>query len=116
MAVVVVDEPRTGAFSFLTDNAVSSLINETFTSLSERRQLLGLTNPGSVDAISREVTRDVLLGPHMFSGLKCDLQKVLSIAPMFRMQHAFAMGSNFLPPWQLLGMYGNSRVRQLLGG
>lgn len=72
---------------------------------------MGLTNPGSVDGIAREVQRDVLLTNHMFSGLRCDLQKLLSISPIFRMQHGFAMGSNVLPPWQMLAMYGNSRVR-----
>lgn len=110
MAAVTIDAPQPGALSFLTDNAISSLVSDTYNSLSERRKLLGLTNPGSVEGIAREVQRDVLLTNHMFSGLRCDLQKFFSISPMFRMQHGLAMGSNVLPPWQLLAMYGNSRM------
>lgn len=109
--VVTVDEPSSGGvFSFLTDNAISSIISDTYQNLSERRKLMGLSNPGSVERIASEVQRDVLLTNHMFSGLRCDLQKFFSISPMFRLQHGFAMGSNVLPPWQLLAMYGNSRV------
>ena len=111
MATVTIDEPSSGALSFLTDNAIASAINDTYSNLAERRKLLGLTNPGSVDGVAREVQRDVLLTNHMFSGLRCDLQKLFSISPLFRLQHGFALGSNVLPPWQLLAMYGNSRVR-----
>jgi len=109
--VVVVEEPSSGGvFSFLTDNAISSIVTDTYQNLSDRRKLMGLSNPGSVERIASEVQRDVLLTNHMFSGLRCDLQKFFSISPMFRLQHGFAMGSNVLPPWQLLAMYGNSRV------
>lgn len=109
--IATIDEPSSGALSFLTDNAIASVINDTYNNLSERRKLMGLTNPGTVESISLEVQGDVLLNNYMFSGLRCDLQKFFSISPMFRMQHGFAMGSNVLPPWQLLAMYGNSRVR-----
>jgi len=113
--VVTFDEPNSGGvFSFLTDNAISNIVNDTYLNLSERRKLMGLSNPGSVERIAAEVQRDVLLTNHMFSGLRCDLQKFFSISPMFRLQHGFAMGSNVLPPWQLLAMYGNSRVRLVI--
>lgn len=108
--IATIDEPSSGALSFLTDNAIASVINDTYNNLSERRKLMGLTNPGTVESISLEVQGDVLLNNYMFSGLRCDLQKFFSISPMFRMQHGFAMGSNVLPPWQLLAMYGNSRM------
>lgn len=111
MATVTIDEPSSGVLSFLTDNAIASAINDTYNNLAERRKLLGLTNPGTVDGIAREVQREVLLTNHMFSGLRCDLTKLFSISPYFRVQHGFAMGSNVLPPWQFLTMYGNSRVR-----
>jgi hypothetical protein len=71
---------------------------------------LGLENPGTVDNIAREVQKDVLLSNFMFSGLRCDLQKVFSINPLFRLQHGFAMGSQALPPWQLMALYGTSDV------
>ena len=74
---------------------------------------MGLENPGTVDNIAREVQKDVLLSNFMFSGLRCDLQKVFSINPLFRLQHGFAMGSQALPPWQLMALYGTSNVRDL---
>lgn len=111
MATVTIDEPSSGVLSFLTENAIASAINDTYNNLAERRKLLGLTNPGSVEGIAREVQRDVLLTNHMFSGLRCDLSKVFSASPLFRIQHGFAMGSQVLPPWQFLSVYGNSRVR-----
>lgn len=71
---------------------------------------MGLENPGTVDNIAREVQKDVLLSNYMFSGLRCDLQKVFSMSPLFRLQHGFAMGSQALSPWQLMALYGNSKV------
>ncbi len=103
-------EEKSSPLSFLTDNAIGAAIFDTYANIAEKRKALGLLNPGTVDGISREVQRDVLLSNYMFSGLRCDLQKIFSVAPLFRLQHGFAMGSNALPPWQLMALYGNSRV------
>lgn len=108
---VVVEQQSTGPLAFLTDNALSIAINDTWSTLSDKRRALGLVNPGTVDNIAREVQREVLLTNYMFSGLRCDLQKVFSLNPLFRLQHGFAMGSQQLPPWQLMALYGTSRVR-----
>ncbi|KEF61606.1 mitochondrial import receptor subunit TOM40 [Exophiala aquamarina CBS 119918] len=107
---VVLEEKSSSPLSFLTDNVLAAAINDTFSNLSEKRKLLGLENPGTVDNIAREVQKDVLLSNFMFSGLRCDLQKIFSVAPLFRLQHGFAMGSQALPPWQLMALYGNSNV------
>jgi mitochondrial import receptor subunit TOM40 len=109
MAVVEV-EGKASPLAFLTDNAIAAAFNDTWGTLSEKRRLMGLDNPGTVDGIAREVQRDVLLSNHMFSGLRCDLQKVFSLSPLFRLQHGFAMGSQALPPWQLMALYGSPRV------
>ncbi|KIX10493.1 uncharacterized protein Z518_01576 [Rhinocladiella mackenziei CBS 650.93] len=109
MAVVEEKSPSS-SLSFLTDNAIAAAISDIYSNLSERRKLLGLENPGTVDNIAREVQKDVLLSNFMFSGLRCDLQKVFSINPLFRLQHGFAMGSQALPPWQLTALYGTSNV------
>ena len=112
VAVVIEEKPSsTSTLSFLTDNAIAATISDTYSGLSARRKLLGLENPGTVDNIAREVQKDVLLSNFMFSGLRCDFQKVFSINPLFRLQHGFAMGSQALPPWQLMALYGNSDVR-----
>lgn len=108
---VVEEKSGSSPLAFLTDNALTLAISDTYANLQERRKLLGLENPGTVDNIAREVQKDVLLSNFMFSGLRCDLQKVFSINPLFRLQHGFAMGSQALPPWQLMALYGNSSVR-----
>lgn len=108
--MAVVEQQSEGPLAFMTDNALAIAINDTWSALSEKRRALGLENPGTVDNIAREVQKDVLLTNSMFSGLRCDLQKVFSLSPLFRLQHGFAMGSQALPPWQLLALYGNSRV------
>lgn len=113
-SVVIEEKPSySSPLSFLTDNAIAATISDTYSGLSARRKLLGLENPGTVDNIAREVQKDVLLSNFMFSGLRCDLQKVFSINPLFRLQHGFAMGSQALPPWQLMALYGTSDVRVL---
>lgn len=103
-------EEKASPLSFLTDNAIAATLTDAYSSLSERRKALGLENPGTVDNIAREVQKDVLLSNFMFSGLRCDLQKIFSVSPLFRLQHGFAMGSQALPPWQLMALYGTSRV------
>jgi mitochondrial import receptor subunit TOM40 len=103
-------EEKGSSLSFLTDNVVAATVADALSNLSEKRKALGLENPGTVDNISREVQREVLLSNYMFSGLRCDLQKIFSVAPLFRLQHGFAMGSQALPPWQLMALYGTPRV------
>ena len=103
------------AFSFLTDNAVASVVKDAYTSFSERREALGLTNPGTVDNVAREVQKDVLLSNFMFTGLRADLTKAFSMSPLFRLSHAFSMGgSGNLPPYAFSAMYGSPNVRQRL--
>ena len=107
----VIIEDNRSPLSFLTDNVIGATIQDAYSSLSAKRKALALENPGTVDGISREVQKDVLLSNYMFSGLRCDLQKIFSVAPLFRLQHGFAMGSQALPPWQLMALYGTPQVR-----
>lgn len=98
--------------SFLTDNAVAATLKDACTSFSERRAALGLSNPGTVDNIGREVQKDVLLTNFMFTGLRAELTKNFAVAnPLFRLSHAFSMGSQgVMPPYALSAMYGSPKV------
>lgn len=109
-APILEEKAPSSSLSFLTDNAITSVINNTYASLAAKREAMGLTNPGTVESIDREVKREVLLSNYMFSGLRCDLQKIFSVNPLFRLQHGFAMGSQALPPWQMMAIYGTNRV------
>jgi mitochondrial import receptor subunit TOM40 len=111
--MALADHEKASPLAFLTDNVIAATLTDTYANLAERRKILGLSNPGTVDGIAREVQRDVLLSNFMFQGLRCDLQKVFSVAPLFRIQHGFAMGSQALPPWQLMALYGTPKVRTL---
>lgn len=96
---------------FLYQNAVGVALAETYLSFSERRAALGLSNPGTVENIAREVQRDVFLNNYTFSGLRADLTKAFSIAPLFQVSHAFSMGSQGLPPYTFAALFGTNKVR-----
>jgi Eukaryotic porin len=95
---------------FLVNNSVVAALADTYTSFSERRAALGLSNPGTVENIAREVQRDVFLNNYTFQGLRADLTKAFSIAPLFQVSHAFAMGSQGLPPYTFAALYGTNTV------
>jgi mitochondrial import receptor subunit TOM40 len=96
---------------FLWNNSVSAALADSYTSFQDRRGALGLSNPGTVENIAREVQRDVFLNNYSFSGLRADLTKAFSIAPLFQVSHAFSMGSQGLPPYTFAGLFGTNKVR-----
>lgn len=95
------------------NNAVIAFLRDLSSSFSRRREVLGLSNPGTVDNIAREVQKDVFLTNSMFTGLRADLTRPFSVNPLFQVSHAFAMGSQGLPPYTFLALYGTSKVRRL---
>lgn len=99
--------------AFLKENALVSAIQRTYLSLSERRDALGLSNPGTVENIAREVQKDVFLNNYMFTGLRADLTKPFSVSPLFHVSHAFAMGSQGLPPYTFAALYGTPKVSKV---
>lgn len=97
--------------AFLYSNSVTSALLDTYHSFSDKRAALGLQNPGTVDNISREVQRDVFLTNYMFTGLRADLTKAFSVAPLFQVSHAFSMGSGQgFPPYTFAALYGTNKV------
>jgi mitochondrial import receptor subunit TOM40 len=98
------------ALELLTNNAVVSRLRDVYTAFSERREALGLSNPGSVENIAKEVQRDVFLNNLTFSGVRADLTKAFSVAPLFQISHALSMGSQGLPPYAYAALYGSPKV------
>lgn len=92
------------------DNALVTTLRDTYLSFSERREALGLSNPGTVENIAREVQKDVFLNNYTFTGLRADLTKAFSASPLFQISHAFSMGSQSLPPYTFAALYGTSNV------
>jgi hypothetical protein len=103
-----------GALAFLTNNALSRSLASTYNAFQSRREALGLSNPGTVDDIAKEVQRGVFLNNLAFAGLRADLTKTTSVSPLFQVSHAFAQGSQQLPPYAFAAIYGSSTVIELL--
>ncbi|RDL35033.1 Uncharacterized protein BP5553_06964 [Venustampulla echinocandica] len=101
---------KESSLEFLFSNPVATALSETYGSFSERRAALGLSNPGTVENIAREVQRDVLLNNYTFSGLRADLTKAFSMAPLFQVSHAFSMGSQGLPPYTFAALFGTNKI------
>ncbi|KAL5119833.1 translocase of outer mitochondrial membrane [Pleosporales sp. CAS-2024a] len=83
---------------------------DVYTAFQERRDLLGLANPGTVENIAREVQRDVFLNNSSFSGLRAELTKAFSAAPLFQVAHSLSMGSQLQPPYSYMVLYGSPSV------
>ena len=85
-------------------------LQHVYTAFQERREALGLSNPGNMENIAREQT-DVFLSRQTFSGLRADLRKTLSGVPIFQVAHSLSMGSQMQQPYSYTAIYGNPRVR-----
>jgi len=98
------------SLAFLSDNPISIALASLQGSFRERRQALGLKNPGTVENVSREVLKDVFLNNHTFSGMRADLMKSFSMNPVFQISHAFTMGAQGIPPYTFAAVFGNNKV------
>ncbi|KAL8882534.1 MAG: hypothetical protein Q9198_000482 [Flavoplaca austrocitrina] len=92
------------------DNALVSALRNTYLSFLERRDALGLSNPGVFENISREVSRDVLLTNFMFTGLRAEWNKPISNSPIFQLSHQLSMGAQGMSPYTFSALYGSSKV------
>jgi hypothetical protein len=94
----------------ISHNSVLGRLRDVYSSFQERREALGLSNPGTVENIAREVQRDVFLNNLSFSGLRADLTKAFGVAPLFQVSHALSMGSQAQPPYSYGVLYGSPKV------
>ncbi|CCC08925.1 hypothetical protein SMACR_07561 [Sordaria macrospora] len=95
--------------AMLRDNAIYSSLSDAFNAFQERRKQFGLSNPGTIETVAREVQRDTLLTNYMFSGLRADVTKAFSLAPLFQVSHQFAMGER-LNPYAFAALYGTNQI------
>jgi mitochondrial import receptor subunit TOM40 len=103
-------EKQSEALDFFRSNAVSQRIADVYVSFKDRREALGLRNPGSMENIAKEVEKDVFLNNYTFTGLRADITKMFSGTPLFQLSHALSMGSQALPPYQFSALYGSPKV------
>ncbi|EPE05665.1 mitochondrial import receptor subunit tom40 [Ophiostoma piceae UAMH 11346] len=95
--------------SLLQSNPIAVSVADAWKSLTDRRSKLGLSNPGTIEALAKEVQRDVLLNNHMFTGIKADLTKPFNMSPLFQVSHQFAIGER-LQPYTFAGLYGTNQI------
>ncbi|KAF2644013.1 hypothetical protein P280DRAFT_487869 [Massarina eburnea CBS 473.64] len=107
---VELEKKQAAVTDILTQNGPFARLQNVYAAFHERREALGLSNPGTVENIGREVQRDVFLTNQSFSGLRAELTKVFSAAPMFQVSHALSMGSQAMPPYTYSAMYGSPKV------
>ncbi|KAK4159364.1 eukaryotic porin/Tom40 [Cladorrhinum sp. PSN259] len=95
--------------AFLRQNPVFAGLSDVYDGFQERRAKLGLSNPGTVENIAKEVQRDTLLTNFMFSGLRADLTKAFGFSPLFQVSHQFALGER-LNPYTFAALYGTNQM------
>ncbi|KAI0005190.1 eukaryotic porin-domain-containing protein [Xylariaceae sp. FL0662B] len=100
---------RPSPLGFLTTNPIANAVSDAYKSFSDRRASLGLSNPGSIETISKEVQRDVSLTNYMHTGIRADITKIVSISPLFQASHQFAMGEH-QKPYAFAALFGTSKV------
>lgn len=103
-------EKQPAALDFFRSNAVVTRIADLYTGFKDRREALGLSNPGTIDNIAKEVEKDVFLNNYAFTGLRAEITKMFSATPLFQISHSLSMGSQMLPPYQFSAMYGNPKI------
>ncbi|KAL7665550.1 Mitochondrial import receptor subunit TOM40 [[Candida] zeylanoides] len=86
-------------------NPVFSYLNDVYITIGEHRKSLGLTNPGTIENLNKEVSRDVFLQQYFFTGLRADLNKAFSMAPAFQTSHTLSIGSQVLPAYAFSALY-----------
>lgn len=97
------------------ENPLLSSVRNTYQSFWERREALGLSNPGSFENISREFQRDVSLTNFMFTGLRAEWTKPFSNSPIFHLSHQLSMGAQAMSPYTFSALYGTAKVRRNFG-
>ncbi|XXH00334.1 hypothetical protein Hte_006678 [Hypoxylon texense] len=94
---------------FLTANPIANAVADAYKSFSDRRAKLGLSNPGAMEALAKEVQRDVSLTNYMHTGIRADITKAVSLSPYFQVSHQFAMGEH-QNPYAFAGLFGTNKV------
>lgn len=108
---VPVAEKQSSTFEAITSNPLAVTLRDTYNNFQARRETLGLSNPGTVENVAKEVQRDVFLNNSTFSGLRAELTKAFSVSPLFQVCHSFSSGSQQMPPYAFMALFGTSKVR-----
>lgn len=99
-----------GPFGLWLNNPVFSYVNGVYSTIATHRSNLNLENPGTIENLSKEVTRDVFANQYFFTGLRADLNKVFLMNPAFQTLHTLLVGSQQMPPYAFTAFYANDNM------
>ncbi|QSL65481.1 hypothetical protein MERGE_002793 [Pneumocystis wakefieldiae] len=90
---------------------IGKYIRSSFKAFRDIRASLGLSSPGTVEFLSKEVQQDVLLTRMIFSGARADLGKVFSCKDdcTFQITHSFFLGTQMFPPYSFGTVFGTKK-------
>ncbi|KAI5122959.1 hypothetical protein M0805_006838 [Coniferiporia weirii] len=87
-----------------------SPVTSVYDRFSQWRSSLGLSNPGNVEGLQKEVKATHLTN-YIFDGARADLTKALSVTPAFQVTHSFSLASQTaLPSYNFGAIFANSKV------
>ncbi|KAG8929616.1 translocase of outer mitochondrial membrane [Tulasnella sp. 419] len=91
-------------------SSVASPLTNAYAKFSNWRASLGLSNPGTVESLTKEVKQTHLTN-YIFDGARADLTKQLSADPAFQVTHSFALASqNSLPSYNFGAVFVNPKL------
>lgn len=93
-----------------TTNPILSYVNDMWNAVASRRAALGLSNPGTIENINKEASKDVFLTNYFFTGLRADLSKSFSMNPAFQVSHSLSLGSPVMSPYGFAAFYATDNV------
>ncbi|CCD26630.1 TOM complex pore protein TOM40 NDAI_0I00610 [Naumovozyma dairenensis CBS 421] len=96
--------------SFWSSNPLSSYVIDTYNQVQAHRKGLSLVNPGTVENLNKEVSRDVFLSQYFFTGLRADLNKAFALNPAFQTSHTFSIGSTNLPNYAFSALFADDNL------
>ncbi|OBA27699.1 hypothetical protein HANVADRAFT_52136 [Hanseniaspora valbyensis NRRL Y-1626] len=100
-------QPTVEESTIWNSNPIFKYLNTVYLNIDEKRRSLDLVNPGTIENLTREVTRDVFPTMYQFTGMRAELNKTFAMNPIFQTSHTFATGSEHLPKYAFACAYIN---------
>lgn len=94
---------------FFSTNPITQFVSSIQQTVQQHRQSLDLINPGVMENINKEVTKDVFLDLYQFQGLRADITKTFSMAPVFQIAHGFTIGAK-TPSYTFTSILANDQA------
>lgn len=102
-------QPTVEESTIWNSNPLFKYLNTVYLTIDEKRRSLDLVNPGTIENLTKEVTREVFPSMYQFTGMRAELNKTFSMNPIFQTSHTFSTGSEQLPKYAFASAYINDK-------